>query len=363
MSREFTMTSGHIAGRLSLVNQRCLSVKLSTPVFDYAGTLNWPPLRQRPDDAACWQYYAGCRSGDPRPHVSARANRASVTGYGTAGLHRQKRNAHSDPPARRRFRRLPNGICHQRLAEALVQIVKWGRRLAASEINKQDSVNSPRLILQLGHRDEMATACLPPEYNLNFRHVKFSSYSSSHEAHFRIPVNKVYLMRRDEMQREWKEIVERLEAKIRRLDPRVEDELYADVLFACFQKAETYDWDDPRIDGRVLRIARNCLVQIQRGRGGTTSLLESHMPETSGWNTQEACTLAQPEDGLDEMLSRLPLSEKERHILRDYVALGWREEDVAQNLGMTAKSLRSRKCRLIKRLRSNPDITRKSLNS
>jgi DNA-directed RNA polymerase specialized sigma24 family protein len=66
----------------------------------------------------------------------------------------------------------------------------------------------------------------------------------------------------DEMLR----LLERLRPRIERMAGGMDngDELYAEVEFACVKSSQRYDWLHPKIEGRVMRMARNLLVRMRR---------------------------------------------------------------------------------------------------
>lgn len=167
---------------------------------------------------------------------------------------------------------------------------------------------------------------------------------------------------RDTMTRTWENVVSELETRIRKIacqsGRQYSDELFCEVRMACFEKRHIYDWNDNRIDGRVLKIAKNLLAGMQKRDCKQAQLLADWRLRNRSEVSPEGDSRDLPNgDTLNKLLDQLPVSAKERLILRESVALERPEAEVAAQLRITPKSMRSRKSKVLKRLRSCSNIS------
>lgn len=143
----------------------------------------------------------------------------------------------------------------------------------------------------------------------------------------------------------WYEVTLEMKPKVVALSPTYGEELYSEVLEACWRKADVYDWADVRIKGRVVQIAKNRLAPIFRVECRETNVRETR------------CRPKSAEQTLEQLLDSFRVTPRERTILRESVAMGRPDRDVAAEMNIEPKSLRCRRSRLLKRLQQDPTLS------
>jgi len=153
--------------------------------------------------------------------------------------------------------------------------------------------------------------------------------------------------------------MEKMTALLARLRPAIErlgggghegEDLFGDVALACVEKYDRYDWSHPKIEGRVLRIAKNLHIRRLRSeRVRKCASLPAHdcralahydvqLRETDvvgSWSCQEALA------GLPPLY---------RRVLHEHLVKGKRLVKIASELNLPSATIRTHHRRGLKQL-------------
>ncbi len=150
----------------------------------------------------------------------------------------------------------------------------------------------------------------------------------------------------------WEAAVIGMKERITKLDRRFGEEVFPEVLEACWRLADKYDWDAPWIPGLVMTIASRRIKSMQRGE-----TRQKHLRQRCVSNQEISANVKHSSRQLEQLLDALELSPTERLVMQEHVALGRDTEIVANELGVKTKSLRSTKSRCLARCRKRFDHT------
>jgi RNA polymerase sigma factor (sigma-70 family) len=158
----------------------------------------------------------------------------------------------------------------------------------------------------------------------------------------------------DEMVR----LLERLRPRIERLaGGRMDgEELYAEVELACVKKSKRYDWTHPKIDGRVMRMARNLRIWLLR-----RERVRRHdcLPSDDCQELASLCGAIEDEHSAvsiacREAVGRLP--ERYREVVEQHFFGGQRMTAIASAKGVPSATIRTICRRALRRLADDATI-------
>lgn len=153
-------------------------------------------------------------------------------------------------------------------------------------------------------------------------------------------------------------VLENVRSAIERLGGGRDDgeELFAEVSLGCVKKGERYDWSDPRIEGRVIKMARNLrITRFRRDR------LRRHARLPDKDCQALACDSGPVEESqaivcaaCREAVESLP--DRYRDIVNQYFFAGKRLTSIAREIGLPSATVRTRCRRALQRLARDPRI-------
>ena len=140
------------------------------------------------------------------------------------------------------------------------------------------------------------------------------------------------------------------------------EDLYADVALACVEKAEQYDWSHPKIEGRVMQMAR-----YLRARHHRHERLRRHASLPSDDCQVLACEdreLADAETDdhrrCNEAVARLPL--RYRRVVQEHCTTGKKLVEIAIETKLPPATIRTHWRRVLQRLARDAGIRGLAVN-
>lgn len=155
-------------------------------------------------------------------------------------------------------------------------------------------------------------------------------------------------------------LLERLRPRIERLAGGGHDGeyLFAEVALACIEKHDRYDWSHPKIEGRIICIARKLWsTHLRRERlRKTVTLPREDCPALAREPSPASDTQPREVDGIrfQEAVDHLP--DRYRQIIHEHFGKGRRLVAIAREMRLPSATIRTRCRRALQKLACNPTI-------